>query len=515
MKKIFTLLSVVLLLAAAVQAQTPDDVLRYSPFQPINSSARSMATGGAMGSLGGDMGSTLVNPAGLGFYRTNEFIISPGWNMNGFKSTYRGTDEQRYRNSFSLGPIGFVGGFSNPFNPTTSNSIAITVTQTANFNNIISYRGLNNYSSAGEQYAEEVSKSNSSLGEILSDPRYAYGSALAVNTYLVDTFRVGSNLVVKALPESVIDGGKSLLQSNRIETKGGITQINIALATNKKDKWYLGATIGVPIINYERRTTYTESDPSGTSPNFNYYTFYDTLKTKGLGLNAILGAIYRPVEHFRVGLAIHTPSLMSLTDTHDAYMITDTKGYQKVHKETSNTFTNGFPGKTSYTAVTPWRILLSGSYVFNEVTDVTKQKAFITADIEYVGYAGANFQTSGDFASGDVNYYNNLNTIVNNYYKGAFNFRLGGELKFNTIMARAGFAYYGNPYRDAALKANKTLLSAGLGYRNHGFFIDLAYVYAIQKDVNFPYRLEDKANTFANIKTNGLGNVMFTAGVVF
>ena len=46
----------------------PEDALRYS-FYPQNGSARNLAIGGAMGSLGGDITATYVNPAGLGFYK--------------------------------------------------------------------------------------------------------------------------------------------------------------------------------------------------------------------------------------------------------------------------------------------------------------------------------------------------------------------------------------------------------------------------------------------------------------
>ena len=97
------------------------------------------------------------------------------------------------------------------------------------------------------------------------------------------------------------------------------------------------------------------------------------------------------------------------------------------------------------------------------------------------------------------------------YYRNALNFRVGGELKFTTIMGRLGFAYYGNPYADKELKANKMFISGGAGYRNAGMFIDLTYVHALQKDINFPYRLSDKANTFANTRTSG-GNLMLTVG---
>jgi hypothetical protein len=81
-------------------------------------------------------------------------------------------------------------------------------------------------------------------------------------------------------------------------------------------------------------------------------------------------------------------------------------------------------------------------------------------------------------------------------------------------MARLGFAYYTNPYKDFAFKANRMMLSGGLGYRNHGFFLDLTYVYTVKKDVDLPYRLEDRDNTFANLKQHQ-GNIIGTIGIKF
>ena len=80
-------------------------------------------------------------------------------------------------------------------------------------------------------------------------------------------------------------------------------------------------------------------------------------------------------------------------------------------------------------------------------------------------------------------------------------------------MARLGFAYYGNPYKDNAdLKASRMNLSGGLGYRHKGIFIDLTYVHRINKDVNFPYRVSAPlSNTFANLKETN-GNVLLTLG---
>ena len=90
-------------------------------------------------------------------------------------------------------------------------------------------------------------------------------------------------------------------------------------------------------------------------------------------------------------------------------------------------------------------------------------------------------------------------------------FGLGGELKFNTLMVRLGGAYYGNPYKDSQISSNITQLGGGLGYRNKGIFIDLGYAYVMHKNVDFPYRLQDKANTFATYKNNQ-SNILLTVG---
>lgn len=163
-----------------------------------------------------------------------------------------------------------------------------------------------------------------------------------------------------------------------------------------------------------------------------------------------------------------------------------------------------------YDLVSPWKLMLSGSYVIREVSDVTRQRGFITADIEYVTHGSSRFSSSED--NGDEAYYDGVNEAVKTAYKGAFNMRVGGELKFNTIMGRLGFAYYGKPYDDAALKAHKMNISGGLGYRNKGFFVDLTYVHSLNKDVHFPYRLDSpRLNTFADIK-EGNGNVVLSVG---
>ncbi|MEO7265564.1 MAG: hypothetical protein ABIW38_11655, partial [Ferruginibacter sp.] len=270
---------------------------------------------------------------------------------------------------------------------------------------------------------------------------------------------------------------------------------------------------------YNSNTVFKESDTSSnTHNNFQTFTYRDNFKTTGIGGNLKLGVIYRPKEYIRFGLAVHSPSVIHLTDTHSSQLSTTVEnnaGVAETFSVSSNEFTNGQPGESEYLQITPWKAMLSGSYVFREVENTKRQKGFISADIEYVDHRSSRFSSwANEPSENEKKYYKDLGKVIKQNYKGAFNFRVGGELKFNTIMGRLGFAYYGSPYKDAPVKANRMLLSGGLGYRNKGFFIDLTYVHKLSKDADFAYRLEDRANTYAAVKQTQ-GNIVATVGFKF
>lgn len=501
--------------AAIATAQLPEDVLRYSYF-PQSGTARNTAIGGAMGSLGGDINALYVNPAGLGMFKTREFVLSPGVALNRNKSKYRGTDTSNNNTAFGLGTSGFVFGYNTPGSKWTNQAISIGVTQSANFNNRYSYSGTNNVSSYAEMFAEQFSQSGQSIDDALNNQSFAYGTAPALYTYLVDTFRNNSGgYNIKALPEFLLENNIALKQSRTVATTGGIYEVALGYATNMDDKFYIGGTLGVPIINYERNTTFRESDPtSNPNNNFDYFEINNRLTTKGFGINGKVGLIFKPQDYLRLGLAIHTPTFYSLTDRESADLTSATENYtsQRVRTASSTLFTDGLEGITKYAVNTPWRIIMSGSYVIREINDTRKQRGFITADVEYIGYGGTNFRADGEYVtSEDQQYYQDLKTVVNQYYKGTFNFKLGGELKFNTIMFRLGGAYYSNPYRIQEFNSNIKQMSGGIGYRNYGMFLDLTYVQNWVTDINQPYVLSGKTNTFATL-ANNRGNVVLTLG---
>jgi hypothetical protein len=66
---------------------------------------------------------------------------------------------------------------------------------------------------------------------------------------------------------------------------------------------------------------------------------------------------------------------------------------------------------------------------------------------------------------------------------------VGGELKLHTIALRAGYSYYGSPYKVSSLEGSRSYYSGGIGYRNNGFYIDLAFIYGSSTNYLQPYTM--------------------------
>jgi hypothetical protein len=502
------IIAIALLAITKTYAQEPADALRYS-WLTQNGTARNQAIGGAGVSLGGEFSSLFINPAGLGFYKTSEFVITPGYSLKDFKSTYKNNRAASNNNNFNLGASGLLFSSSSPDKKIKSFTFAIGVNRMADFNKHVYYKGQNTTSSYSEKYLEELVNNN------VTDPNnaavdYPTGSSLAFNTYLIDTVQAADGSVSGY--RSLADPNFGLIQENTINTSGGITDLSLGGGLNLQEKLFFGVTLSFDFLNYDRDAHYKESDASGVSTNnFNYFESNETLNTKGIGGNAKFGVIYKPVEDVRLGLTFQTPTSYQLTDKYSSEVITDLEGYggAGIKRQSSNDLNNGQLLESKYNLNTPLKATASASFVFREVENVKNQRGFITADVEFVNYKGTSFKAADKSDVAAKDYYSSLNKVMDNLYKNAFNFRIGGEVKFNTIMFRLGGAYYGNPYKNES--ANLYKASGGLGYRNKGIFIDLTYVYSINKDIHYPYQLQDKINSPASVKNNA-GNIIVTVG---
>ena len=78
MKKIIIVSALVLLWTAGANAQTAYDAAKLVS-KDLNGTARFVGMGGAMGALGGDISTMGTNPAGIGIYRSNDVMVSFGF----------------------------------------------------------------------------------------------------------------------------------------------------------------------------------------------------------------------------------------------------------------------------------------------------------------------------------------------------------------------------------------------------------------------------------------------------
>lgn len=507
----YSILIIFFLTTLYAGAQTPEDALRTAWFTQ-NGTARNMATGGVMGSLGGDITANHVNPAGLGVFKTNEWVLTPGIALNRNKFNYRGTDTANSKSNFNLGASGVIlSSASRKDKKWTSSAIAFSINQLANYDNHIQFRGFNNFSSFTEQYLEELTKDRADTFAALSN--YIFGSSLAFRTYLVDTTSGPGGAVTGY--QSLVPISTGVNQLYDATTHGGYHEIALGLAGNLEDKMYVGGSLTIPIINYTRDLIYSETDATNNPNNqFKSFEYRESFTSHGIGIGAKVGIIYKPQESWRLGFAFHSPQFIGYTDRISSSIVANTETYAGTKTANSNDLNSGNPGERKYDLITPWRAIASASYVFREINDTKQQRAFVSADIEYVNYRGSRFSAADKSNDALATYYQTLNDVVKDTYKGNINVRIGGELKFHTIMFRLGGAYYGSPYADDNLKASRVLATGGIGYRDHGIFIDLSYAHNFTKDAVFAYRLNDKPNTYAE-QSGGRGNVVLTLGFKF
>ncbi len=469
-----------------------------------------------MGSLGGDITATFINPAGLGFYKTNDFVFTPSVRFGKNKANFLNRSEKEDQKKFELGTTGIVLAFGNRTGKGRSEALSLTFNTTGDFKNNILYRGVNNQSSYSQKYLEEINNGGIKDGNVVAND-FPFGTSLAFTSLWIDTIGGSTNGNFQFQSRSTPLLSSGLIQQQQTSNRGGNYETSLGVALNRNDKLMLGGSISVPYLFYKREATFTEADATDNANNgFDFASFTETLTTKGLGFNAKAGLIYKPQEFWRLGLAIHSPTIYSLTDNYQSEVTANVERGEGTLTDNSALYPDAV-SEFKYTMVTPYKLIGSVSYVLREIEDVTKQRGFLTADVEYVNYKASSFHTEkSEEVETDPEtkaYLKSLNKAIDNAYKSAFNFRAGGELKFTTIMVRLGAAYYGNPYKNInGEKAHRLNLSGGLGYRNKGKFIDLTYVHSMNKDAHSPYRLQNAAYPRADIKITA-GNVLLTFGV--
>ncbi len=481
MKRFILILSAALFFALHLNAQNEEDALRYSR-QFITGTARAVGMGGAMGAIGGDFTSLSINPAGIGVYRGNEFTFSPSFNWNLTTSDFLGNSIEQSRYGMRIGNIGYVSTNK------TGNEDGLVST---NFG--FGYNLLNNYNQ------QTLMSGTNNLNSLLDNFTSIYNSSLERSNFYEG---LAYNLAIVDWDTTALvffndfnRGGYGQKQQRIVSSSGSMGEYAFSMGANYSNRYYIGATLGVQRVRYEKNIEHTEK-----GNNIEYtdeFIFNEDLITRGYGLNLKLGIIARPVDFVRLGAAYHIPTFFFL---HDRFA-TDMKAW---YDPTLN-----IPSNTAQSPILnyDYRLRSPSKFVGSAAVTIGKM-GMVSVDYERVNYASSNLE-GPDYGFIDEN------NAIKDIYKTSDNLRMGAELRMGSGYVRGGYSIYGSPYKIIDPKADSkyTVVSGGVGIRTSDFFVDLSYASGTSKEAYYMYLPEIIDNPSVN-KSN-LNNVIMTLGFRF
>lgn len=492
MHKKLSFLLAALFITCFAHAQILEDALRYSSFEP-SGTARFMATGGALGPLGADMSVTGTNPAGIALYRSSEFTISPALFYASSDAQLTGVEgmNQDARTNFNFHNIGVVMTSQPIGRKWKTLNMAITLNNVGNFNRQLSYRGATT-GSITQRWQELANDPNVGLNN--------FEAGLAFDAGAIYDFDDNPNDY-----EIDYEGfeNQTLTKEQTLVNRGGISELSFALAANYNERVMIGLSIGLPIVNFEYDSEYSERDetsPSGGNvPFFESLEYNDEYTTTGGGINAKLGVIVRANQALRIGGAIHTPTAYNLEDEFETELINN---YFEDADESGN-FVGGeaiSTGLFEYRLQTPWRFFGGAGLILGK-------NGFISGEVEIVDYNSNEFKFDG-FDSNEIG----VNADISERLTNVVNIRLGGEYVYNDFRFRAGFGTF--PSAIVADDTRRNSISAGAGYRKNKIFLDVAYRRTNFDEFFFPYFTETAVLQEVQSQYN-LNRLLFTFGVKF
>lgn len=453
-KRHFLILSIGILCSLQGYSQNDIDAMRYSQLT-FGGTARFNSMAGSMGALGGDISTLAFNPAGIGVFRKSEFTMSPSVFYQGTSSMYRGVNSTDSRMNFNFGNIGIVATFKlkDTASGWRSLNFGFGYNRTNNFYNRISTIGNHTSSSLLDTYVDDANGRNPKD----FDP---FSTGLAYDAYLINPLPTDSTQYNHVIPHY------GELQNRSIESKGSMGETDLSFGGNYRDVLFIGATVGIVNARYIETNTYTESDEKDTIKNFKSFTLKQFLDSKGNGINFKIGLIVKATDWLRLGAAVHTPTRISMNDIYSSSIYSNLDG---------KTYNWSSPdGNFNYSITTPFRAIGSVGFVINK-------NALLNAEYEYVNYRNVHLNST-------PNVFSDVNQYIRDQYVSAGNIRVGGEVRFDPIAFRAGYALYGSPFKSGLNRdANRSSYTAGIGFRKNFFFLDFAFVLNKRSDYSYLY----------------------------
>lgn len=453
-----------------VQSQEIKDAIRYAQ-DNLNGTARFRAMSGAFGALGGDLSAINVNPAGSAVFSNNQMAVTLSNYSTKNNSNYFGTETTEKDNSFDLNQAGGVWVYNNR----NSNSdwkkfsFAVNYENMNNFDNSIFSAGTNPNNSVDDYF---LSYANGVPLDVLENSNYEYldnggqQAFLGYQGYIINPVTNNAN---NTQYTSNVPAGGNYYQENSIYSNGYNGKLAFNMATQYKDKLYLGINLNSHFTDYTQSSSFYEdnNNPLDADYKINRLRFDNNLYTYGTGFSFQVGAIAKVTNEVRLGLAYESPTWLRLYDELSQRLTSvssNTSGELPadiVDPQVTNVY-------APYDLQTPSKFTGSFAYIFGK-------SGLISLDYAIKDYSNTKFKPKNDA------YFSALNNDINNLLDTTSELRIGAEYKIEALSLRAGYRYEQSPYKNSKTTGDLTGYSGGLGYSFGATKVDLSYSYS-QRD---------------------------------
>ncbi|TNE81698.1 MAG: hypothetical protein EP332_02985 [Bacteroidetes bacterium] len=449
-------------------AQNEMDVARFSQ-KDLMGTPRILAMGGSGSAMGADLSSLSLNPAGLAFYRGNEYNISLGFHNKYNSSYYIDRSQTGSKANLMIPQIGMVftqkqvENGQEKMNGLVSFSLGLSVQRRSDFNQRRNFSGINSSSSMLDMYALYANGTDAAY--LNGDNESLEG--LAWNTYLINPDSFSNNYYAN-LPDTI-----SVYQQSRLMESGKGNDYNLGIGLNFSHEVYIGFGLTFSSIQFEHESSWEEQTLSSfASPReMRYHSNYTTT---GNAIQFQAGVILKPNDYFRIGLSYHSRPYYSLYEQYIQTM--ESKNFLANQSFNLSSSYMGY----AYNVRTPSQLL-------GGITFLIPKTAVFNVDVEFQDYTTANISS--------VDYdYNDANTAIQKRFGNTTNVRTGGEFLLGAWRLRAGYAFQQSllkPNLELNLSSNTNSFTFGGGYRNKsGFFVDGAFTFSQGRNFITPYNLD-------------------------
>ena len=465
--------------------------LLFSQNDYVFGTSRSAAMGGAFASLGADLSSMNINPAGLGMYQSSDWNFTQALTIDGMQTSSplmpaSTLDAKGNRVSYGLNNLGIAFNAFNKSSGLTSLTFGFGYNRAANFNSRTYIDTYDERSSITDMFARQLDVlGGRGLGpNSLDYGAYPFGNRdVTLDTWgAVLGYQTGllSNDSGGYFPNT---GASSVGSYFGSVTRGGIYEYSLSMGANVSNILYFGATLGISQINYHEETSYEEY--YGDDSMFTDMWYDQTKSIRGSGFTAKFGAIVRPVSALRIGVAFHLPTYYDIEMSYTGKMgAMSTRGGE--HSAMSDLVDDELRLDTAPR-------LLAG------ISGVIADRAVIAVDWEMAWY---NLIAERRDGIGRI-----LDTRRNSEreYKPAHTFRAGVEVLVTDIFSlRAGGSYMldfmkdknyismGDPTVKSAYN-----ITAGVGFKlGRTGYLDLTYVYNRSEYTDYDFYYFDDGDTW-------------------